>query len=252
MKKFMILMVAMTMMATFALTGCGNKQDNSTTSEVYGEIPEEVSSTDTNDDENSATVSSSDDESSDDSEEPAKNVSSGTIEDIPALTIELKDGKTFKYNGECFADVYQQLCDLGIEKEKNNGEYSEKGLFKSDYIEASNGTKFTIKYIPESKTFTVRTDEGYKLGTDRTPSTWNFECGPIDNEMLISDFVKMGATAVEEKNEHSDGTNITAYYLESANFASKGVSVSASGDGSPQESDLVVRQITVTYSGVEA
>ena len=227
----MILTVAMTMMATFALTGCGNKQDNSTTSETNKKVSEEVSSNDTNDN-----------KSSDDSEEPAKNVYSGTIEDIPALTIELKDGKTFKYNGESFSEVYQQLCDLSIEKEKNEGEYSEKGLFKSDYIEASNGTKFTIKYIPESKTFTVRTDEGYKLGTDRTPSTWNFECGPIDNEMLISDFVKMGAT------KNDDGY----YYLESANFASKGVSVLACGDGSPQESDLVAWQITVTYSNVDA
>ena len=138
MKKIMILTAAMAMMATFALTGCGNKQDNSTTSEVNKEVHEESSSIDTNDN-----------KSSDDSEEPAKNVSYGAIEDIPALTIELKDGKTFKYNGESFSEVYHQLCDLGIEKEKNEGEYAEKGLFKSDYIEASNGTKFTIKYIQE-------------------------------------------------------------------------------------------------------
>lgn len=240
MKKIMILTAAMAMMATFALTGCGNKQDNSTTSEVNKEVHEE-SSIDTNDN-----------ESSDDSEEPAKNVSYGAIEDIPALTIELKDGKTFKYNGECFADVYQQLCDLGIEKEKTEGKYAEKGLFRSDYIEASNGTKFTIAYTPDTKEFLIKTGEGYKLGTDRTPSTWNFKCGPIDNEMLISDFIKIGATPIEEKNEHSDGTHITDYYLESANFATKGVSIKAGGDGSPQESDLVVRQITVTYSNVDA
>ena len=236
MKKFMILTAAMAMMATFALTGCGNKQDNSTTSEINKEVHEESSSIDTNNN-----------ESSDDSEEPAKNVSSGTIEDIPALTIELKDGKTFKYNGECFADVYQQLCDLDIEKEKYEGKYAEKGIFNSAYIEAANGTKFTIAYVPERQEFSIRTGEGVK-----NTAAWNLTCGPIDNTTLIADFVKMGATPVEENNAHSDGTHITDYYFESANFATKGVSINASGDGTPQEDDLVVRGIIIAYSGVEA
>lgn len=62
----------------------------------------------------------------------------------------------------------------------------------------------------------------------------------------------MGATPVEEKNAHSDGSHIIDYYFESANFATKGVSINASGDGTPQEDELVVKAIIINYSGVES
>lgn len=194
MKKFMIF-VAMTMMASFALTGCGDKSSSSVST------PEVVSSVDT-DVENSSEDSSSetDVDSDNDNKEPSKSTSSGSIEDVPALTIELKDGKVFKYNGECFTDVYQQLCDLGIEKEKYEGKYAEKGIFNSAYIEAANGTNFIIGYVPDRQEFSIRTGEGV-----RDAVAWNLTCGPIDNTTLIADFVKMGATPVEEKNAHSDG-----------------------------------------------
>ncbi len=61
----------------------------------------------------------------------------------------------------------------------------------------------------------------------------------------------MGATPIEEKNAHSDGSHIIDYYFESANFATKGVSINASSDGTPQEDDFVVRGIIIDYSGVE-
>lgn len=240
MKKFMIF-VTITMMASFALTGCGDKSSSSVST------PEVVSSVDT-DVENSSEDSSSETEvdSDNDNKEPSKSTSSGSIEDVPALTIELKDGKVFKYNGECFTDVYQQLCDLGIEKEVTEGEYAEKGAFYSTKIEASNGTLFNISYLPTKQILEIRTGEGVKNKT-----VWNLTCGPIDNTTLIADFVKMGATPVEKKNAHSDGSHITDYYFESANFATKGVSINASGDGTPQEDDFVVHGMIIDYSGVE-
>lgn len=240
MKKFMIF-VTITMMAIFTLAGCGDKSGSSVST------PEVVSSIDT-DVENSSEDLSSETEvdSGNNDKEPSKSTSSGSIEDVPALAIELKDGKVFKYNGECFTDVYQQLCDLGIEKEVTKGEYAEKGTFYSANIEASNGTLFSISYLPKKQIFEIRTGEGVKNKT-----AWNLTCGPIDNTTLIADFVKMGATPIEEKNAHSDGSHIIDYYFESANFATKGVSINASGDGTLQEDDLVVRGIIIDYSGVE-
>lgn len=230
MKRILVTITALALM-TACFTGCG--ADQATSSTVSTNKTESVADKETA-------------EQTDFEKEETK-TSAGKIGDCPQLTIELKDGKVFKYKGECFTDVYQQLCDLGIEKEVTKGEYAEKGIFNSAKIEASNGTLFSISYLPKKQIFEIRTGDGVKNQT-----AWNLTCGPIDNTTLIADFVKMGATPVEEKNAHSDGSHIIDYYFESANFATKGVSINASGDGTPQEDDIVVRGIIIDYSGVES
>lgn len=238
MKKFLVVMTAMAVIAS--LSACGNNETS--------EKESNSSKTESVADEDIISSSEGNKKKASDIKTESANLSENAeIGDCPALTIELKDGKVFKYNGECFTDVYQQLCDLGIEKEVTEGEYAEKGIFNSAKIEASNGTLFSISYLPTKQIFEIRTGEGVKNKT-----AWNLACGPIDNTTLIADFIKMGATPVEKKNAHSAGTHITDYYFESENFATKGVSINASGDGSPQEDELVVKAIIIDYSGVEA
>ena len=238
-KIFTVIMSAFLMVgAMFCFTGCGNKEETTSTSEVYGELPEENTVAE---EEKETTESTTEAKS-----EEAENVVASAIDDCPKLTIELKDG-TFTYNGESFEDVYQQLTDLGIAKEKTEGRYAETGNFKSDWIEASNGTKFSLSYVKEKKVLTVTTGEGVK-----NKIAWDITIDNIDNKMTISDLVDMGATEVKEKKAHSDGYKITDYLLTSANFETKGVSVKASGDGSPEIEDLVVEGLEIKYSGVES
>lgn len=169
------------------------------------------------------------------------------LEDCPKLTIELKDGKAFTYNGESFSNVYQQLTDLGIAKEVSEGYYAETGNFSSAWIEASNGTMFSISYGKNKKVLSLYTPgEGIK---NKAP--WNITIGNIDNTMTIADLVDMGATEIREDNAHSAGSHVIDYLLTSENFETKGVSIKASGDGSPQLEDLVVEGIEIKYSGVE-
>ena len=227
MKKFLATFIAMGTLLTMA--GCGT--DKSTDSMVSTSKNESVADKETTEQTELVT------------EEVKTPV--GKLEDCPKITIELKDG-TFTYNGESFEDVYQQLTDLGIAKEKSEGYYAESGYFNSDWIEASNGTKFSISYSSENKFLTIATGEGVK-----NKVAWDIEIGDIDNTMTIADLVDMGATEIKEKHPHSEIYNVKDYLLTSENFETKGVSIKASGDGSPQLEDLVVEGIEIKYSGVE-
>ena len=240
-KIFTVIMSAVLMVgAMFCLTGCGGKEETTnTTSEVYGELPEE--NTVAEDEKETTTEATTEDAQG----EEAEDVVAGAIDDCPKLTIELKEG-TFTYNGESFEDVYQQLTDLGLVTDKAKTKYETEGIFNSGRLEASNGTLFFIDYLSNKKEFIVRTGSGIK-----DEIAWDIVIGNIDNTMTIEDLIDMGATEVKENKAHSDGYKITDYLLTSTNFETKGVSIKASGDGSPEPEDLVVEGIYVTYTGVE-
>ena len=104
---------------------------------------------------------------------------------------------------------------------------------------------FFIDYLSNKKEFIVRTGSGVK-----NKVAWNITIGGIDNTMTISNLVDMGAEAIREESS-AHGDRITDYLLTSENFETKGVSIKASGDGSPKPEDLIVEGIYITYSGVE-
>ena len=227
MKKFLSAFVAMGMLLTMA--GCG--ADETADSRVSTSKSESVA----------------DNEAAEQTELVAEETkaSAGKLEDSPELTIELKDGKIFTYNGENFSDVYQQLTDLSLVTDDAKTKYETEGIFNSGRLEASNGTLFFIDYLSNKKEFIVRTGSGVK-----NKVAWNITIGGIDNTMTISDLVNMGAEAIrEESSAHGDRT--TDYLLTSENFETKGVSIKASGDGSPKPEDLIAEGIYITYSGVE-
>ena len=228
MKKFLAAFIAMGMLLTIAGCGANETADNTvSTSNTQSVADKETDiQTDTITEEAKAPV--------------------GKLENSPELTIELKDGKMFTYNGENFSDVYQQLTDLGLVTDEAKTKYETEGIFNSGRLEASNGTLFFIDYLSNKKEFIVRTGSGVK-----NKVAWNITIGGIDNTMTIADLVDMGATEIKEKNPHSEVYNVTDYLLTSENFETKGVSIKASGDGSPQPEDLIAEGIYITYSGVE-
>ncbi len=229
MKRLFATMITLAVMTT-CFTGCG--ADKATDNTVSTSKTESAVDMETTEQVESVT-------------EEKEKAPAGKLEDCPKLTIELKDGKTFTYNGENFTTVYQQLTELGIAKEKTEGYYEDSGNFISDWIEVDNGTKFTIFYAQNNQVLTVATGEGVK-----NKVAWNITVGNINNAMTISDLVDMGAEALrEESNAHGDRT--TDYLLTSENYETKGVSIKASGDGTPQLEDLVVEGLEIKYSGVE-
>lgn len=235
MKKISVFVAALLAVSMF--TACSSEKEEAKDNSSTSKIESSVDDTESKADEESVAETEA-------AEEEKVPVAAG-IDDCPTLTIELKEG-TFTYNGESFEDVYQQLTDLGIAKEKTEGRYAETGNFKSDWIEAANGTKFTIAYAKNNQILTVATGEGVK-----NKVAWDITVGNIDNTMTISDLVDMGAEALrEESNAHGDRT--TDYLLTSPNFETKGVSVKASGDGTPELEDLIVEGFEIKYSGIES